>query len=195
MSRPSKKPGSSSPEHASRATVSSVGGRRWPFRRRENVQLITSKQLTYEQSLRKREIRYAWLQGSRIPFFLLSAWAYMGLHNPWLSAIFFTISVPLPWVAVMIGNGQGEPRDARMKNVYKPDLLRQEQRAAMTALTGSSSVAGALPAAPSTPPDMPPGKVDTWEFNEATGKWQSASTMSHDPTNPYAAAPDDKQQG
>ena len=34
------------------------------------------------------------------------------------------LAIPLPWIAVMVGNGQGEKRDPRQKNVYKPATAR-----------------------------------------------------------------------
>lgn len=46
-------------------------------------------------------------------------------HAWFLAVVLFIISVPLPWVAVVIANGHGEPRDPREKNVYKPGLVRE----------------------------------------------------------------------
>ena len=67
------------------------------------------------------------MQGLRLPFIVAAvaaAWA-----NWWvLAGILFVVSVPLPWIAVVRGNAQGEVRDTRQKNVYKPAVARQEQQ-------------------------------------------------------------------
>ena len=39
------------------------------------------------------------------------------------------MTFPLPWIAVVIGNGKGQPKDKREKNVYKPALARQMAQA------------------------------------------------------------------
>lgn len=91
--------------------------------RRRRGELITDARHTPEQNLRSRERRYMLLQGMRIPFIFMSmAAAYW--QNWWLAGVLFVVSVPLPWIAVMIGNGQGEKRDPRQKNVYKPAVAR-----------------------------------------------------------------------
>ena len=33
--------------------------------------------------------------------------------------------MPLPWIAVVIANGVGEPHDPRRKQVYKPQVARE----------------------------------------------------------------------
>lgn len=47
---------------------------------------------------------------------------------PWLAAIFMVISVPMPWIAVVIANGVGEPEDKRQPRVYKPAIVREQNR-------------------------------------------------------------------
>ena len=91
--------------------------------------LITDAVTTPEQNRRSREKQYAVLQGLRLPFILAAiaaAW-----QNWWIvAAVLFVVSVPLPWIAVVLGNAQGEKRDPRSKNVYKPAVAREEQRLA-----------------------------------------------------------------
>ncbi|AWB84151.1 DUF3099 domain-containing protein [Corynebacterium liangguodongii] len=98
--------------------------------RRRRGELITDAAVTHEQNLRARERRYVLLQGLRVPFILLSILAAWTFHNWWLAAVLFAVSVPLPWIAVMIGNGQGEKRDPRRRNVYKPAQAREQARRA-----------------------------------------------------------------
>lgn len=96
-------------------------------RGRKSRALITDASYTPEQNRQSREKQYAVLQGLRLPFIIAAiaaAWA-----NWWvLAGILFVVSVPLPWIAVVRGNAQGEVRDTRQKNVYKPAVARQEQQ-------------------------------------------------------------------
>ncbi len=94
---------------------------------RQEVALITTASYSPTENRRKREKQYMWIQGVRIPFLLLSALTYLWLENPWLSAVLFIVSVPLPWIAVVIANGIGEPRDPRAPTIYKPALARAQQ--------------------------------------------------------------------
>ncbi|MDY5785966.1 DUF3099 domain-containing protein [Corynebacterium sp.] len=105
-------------------------GRRIRLRRRRGA-LITDATRSPEQNLRSRERTYMVLQLLRLPFIvasIVSAWTF---DNWWLAGILFVISVPLPWIAVMIGNGQGEKRDPRARNVYKPAVQREHERLEM----------------------------------------------------------------
>lgn len=108
--------------------------------------LITDAQRSPEQNRRSRETRYMILQGIRLPFIALSLAAAFIWGNWTLASIFFLISVPLPWISVMVANGQGEVRDARTKNVYKPAVVREEQR-----LAAKRRAALENPAAPALP--------------------------------------------
>lgn len=97
---------------------------------RNEVLLITDKKRSPMQNLRHRRRVYNTIQAARIPLLALAGVTWMLWHNWWLAAVLFTVSVPLPWVAVMIANGHGEPRDARERNVYKPALARERDRQA-----------------------------------------------------------------
>lgn len=91
--------------------------------------LITDAVRTPEQNRRSRERQYAILQGLRIPFILASIAA--AFSEAWvIASVLFVISVPLPWIAVVLGNAQGEKRDSRTKNVYKPAVAREQNRLA-----------------------------------------------------------------
>lgn len=103
------------------------------FRRifhRGEILLITDKKRTHAQDLRHRRLTYNLIQASRIPLLALAGMSWMVWGYWWLAAIIFIISIPLPWVAVVIANGQGQPRDPREKAVYKPGLARQQQEQA-----------------------------------------------------------------
>lgn len=70
-----------------------------------------------------------WLQGLRIPFLVLAALTYLVWHTLLIAWIFIIISIPLPWIAVVIANGIGEPRDPRAPQVYKPAVVREALQA------------------------------------------------------------------
>lgn len=120
------------------------------FRRgRKSRALITDASYTPEQNRQSREKQYAVLQGLRLPFIVAAvaaAWAHWWV----LAGIFFVVSVPLPWIAVVRGNAQGEVRDTRQKNVYKPAVARQEQQMLAqqqrTALESAETDRGSSPA-------------------------------------------------
>ncbi|MCS4535231.1 DUF3099 domain-containing protein [Corynebacterium sp. HS2168-gen11] len=103
------------------------------LRQKKNVALVTTASYSASENRRKRQRQYAIMQGARIPFILLSAFAYMYLHNVLLATVLFIISVPLPWISVVIANGVGEPRDSRTPNVYKPAAARYAAEALATA--------------------------------------------------------------
>lgn len=112
--------------------------------RRGPVELITSATRSPAENRRSREIKYLILQGLRIPFVLLSIAAVLWWENWTLAVLFFCISIPLPWVSVVIANDGNEVRETRQRNVYKPAVARQAQLAAQqqAALEGGRDQGG-----------------------------------------------------
>lgn len=92
---------------------------------RRRAELITDARRSPAEDLRRREHIYAWLQGARLPALLISAGSYLWLGDWIFSGLLFIISVPLPWIAVVIANGRGERRDKRSASVYKPQAARE----------------------------------------------------------------------
>ncbi|MDY6050530.1 MAG: DUF3099 domain-containing protein [Corynebacterium sp.] len=118
------------------------------LRHRGRVDLITDAQKrTPEENYEHRKVVYMWLQGSRIPFLLASALTYLVWNNIPLAIICFAISVPLPWVAVVLANGAGEPREEREQNVYKPAQARYQAELA----AAQSAATRGLPYEPTSP--------------------------------------------
>ncbi|MHA2789140.1 DUF3099 domain-containing protein [Corynebacterium sp. S7] len=119
------------------------------------AQLITDAIRTPEQNRHSREVRYLILQLSRIPFILIAM--VLAFTSNWgLAAIFFLISIPLPWISVVIANGKGEVRDKRTRNVYKPAAARyaemeSQRRAALESGSADPS---------SDPPNEEPITID-----------------------------------
>lgn len=141
--------------------------------RRRSVPLITNAQRSPLEDWRKRRREYAWLQGSRIPFLVAAAVAYTVMHNNWLGSILALISVPLPWIAVVIANAVGEPADKRTPRVYKPALAREQ--AFLDDHTLAASETRQLPGAPSS--TTAPGPQSPGASSAASADMQSESAV------------------
>ncbi|KQB85429.1 hypothetical protein Cocul_00568 [Corynebacterium oculi] len=88
------------------------------------------------------------MQGVRLPLIFLAMLALVAWDNWWVAGALFCVSIPMPWLAVVVANGRGEPRDPRAQQVYKPALARQQQAAALAAPADRQE----LPAAPTSHP-------------------------------------------
>lgn len=66
--------------------------------------LITEAAPSLEQQHRARVRRYSLLMGFRIPCLILAAGAYGLWHNALISLAIIGVSIPLPWIAVLIAN-------------------------------------------------------------------------------------------
>jgi hypothetical protein len=64
--------------------------------------LITDAAASYEEQYAARKRRYVLLMGGRLLLFVLAAATYM--ISPWLAVGLLALSVPLPWMAVLIAN-------------------------------------------------------------------------------------------
>ena len=72
--------------------------------------------------MRKR--RYAVMMGMRVPCMVLAAVFY---QTPWLAVTLLVISIPLPWMAVLIANDR-LPRKSENVNRYRADRRSLEAR-------------------------------------------------------------------
>ncbi|WP_083291249.1 DUF3099 domain-containing protein [Corynebacterium sp. HMSC11E11] len=97
-------------------------------RRGPEAVLITDARQSRIRNYNYRRHTYAVLQWSRIPLLLLAAAAFLWWDLAWLAAILTVLSVPMPWIAVVIANGVGEPADKRSPRVYKPGVVREQNR-------------------------------------------------------------------
>lgn len=84
--------------------------------RREQPVLITSAVPSYEEQLRARRRRYAVMMSLRIPCFVL---AVLFAKIWWLALALILLSVPLPWMAVLIANDR-PPRKAETPQRLRP---------------------------------------------------------------------------
>jgi hypothetical protein len=69
--------------------------------RRPDPVLITDAPMSYEQQLAHRKSRYKIMMGMRIPLMIAAAAFY---QYPWVAVALLVISIPLPWMAVLIAN-------------------------------------------------------------------------------------------
>jgi hypothetical protein len=63
--------------------------------------LITDAARSYEEDLAVRKRRYKIMMGMRIPLMIAAAACY---QYPWVAVALLVISIPLPWMAVLIAN-------------------------------------------------------------------------------------------
>ena len=73
--------------------------------------LITAAAPAYEVQHRQRVRKYLTIMSFRIPALLLAAIAYGLWHNGLISLAIIALSIPLPWIAVLIANDR-PPRRA-----------------------------------------------------------------------------------
>ncbi|MBV9088593.1 MAG: DUF3099 domain-containing protein [Mycobacteriaceae bacterium] len=73
--------------------------------------LITGAAPPYEVEHRERVRKYLTLMACRIPALVLAAVAFGIWHNGLISLLIILVSVPLPWMAVLIANDR-PPRRA-----------------------------------------------------------------------------------
>ena len=89
--------------------------------------LITDAAPSYAEELRWRKRRYTLMMAMRLPCMVLAAVFY---QTPWLAVTLLLLSVPLPWMAVLIANDR-RPRKRESVNRYRGDrraLEAQEHR-------------------------------------------------------------------
>lgn len=86
--------------------------------------LITDAARSYEDELAVRKRRYKVMMGMRIPMMVLAAAFY---QIPWLAVTLLVLSIPLPWVAVLVANDR-LPKKVEKTNRYQPDRRQIEQR-------------------------------------------------------------------
>jgi hypothetical protein len=86
--------------------------------------LITNAALSYDEELAARKRRYKIMMGLRIPCMVLAAAFY---QIPWLAVTLLVLSIPLPWMAVLIANDR-LPKKTEDVNRYQGDRRQIERR-------------------------------------------------------------------
>ncbi len=86
--------------------------------------LITAAEPSYAEQYAVRRRKYAILMGARIPCLALAGVFY---QTWWLALTFVVLSVPLPWMAVLIANDRG-PRKAEHVSSLRSDSPGRDPR-------------------------------------------------------------------
>jgi len=86
--------------------------------------LITDAPMSPQDKLAARKRRYSVMMGMRVPFMVLAAVFY---NTPWLAVTLLVLSIPLPWMAVLIANDR-LPRKAQPVNRYRGQRRELEAR-------------------------------------------------------------------
>ncbi|SDY31129.1 Protein of unknown function [Amycolatopsis xylanica] len=84
--------------------------------------LITAAARSYNDQLADRKRKYMIMMGLRFPCLILAGVFY---QTWWLALTLVAISIPLPWMAVLIAN-DGPARKKEQVNRYTPDKTKIE---------------------------------------------------------------------
>lgn len=88
--------------------------------RRAQATLITEAEPSYDEQFRSRRKRYLLMMSLRVPCLILATVFY---QTPWLALLIILISIPLPWMAVLIAND----RPARKRKKFVPGTINYER--------------------------------------------------------------------
>lgn len=77
------------------------GGGQGHGRGHDEVNVITQARPSYDDEFRARRRRYVIMMAMRLPCLIVAAALY---QTPWLALLIILISIPLPWMAVLIAN-------------------------------------------------------------------------------------------
>ena len=80
--------------------------------------LITEAAPSYDEEFAARKRRYTLIMACRIPCLILAGVFGIGFDWPLVAVAFIVLSVPLPWVAVLIANDR-MPNKARKVNRFR----------------------------------------------------------------------------
>jgi hypothetical protein len=114
--------------------------------------LITRAAAPYEEQHRERVRKYLTLMFWRIPALVLAAVAYGIWENGLISLAIIAISVPLPWMAVLIANDR-PPRRAEEPRRY------QSRRIPLFPTAERPALERRAPSSPQPDADEPPRDV------------------------------------
>lgn len=111
--------------------------------------LITRAAPPYEEEHRQRVRKYLTLMSFRVPALIFAAVAYNVWHNGWISLAIVAVSIPLPWMAVLIAN------DRPPRRADEPRRFDQARRHTPLAPTAEHTVLEAQPPALDAMDDPP----------------------------------------
>lgn len=91
--------------------------------RRVNPVLITEAEPSYDDQHAARKRKYMVMMGLRFPCLILAGVFY---ETWWLAMGFIVLSIPLPWIAVLVANDR-PPRKVEKVNRYQPEARAIER--------------------------------------------------------------------
>ena len=97
---------------------------RTPESREVTPVLITEAEPSYDDQQAARKRKYILMMGLRFPCLILAGIFY---ETWWLSLTFIALSVPLPWMAVLVANDR-PPRKSEQVNRYQREARALESR-------------------------------------------------------------------
>lgn len=103
--------------------------------------VITDAARSHAEELATRRRRYSIIMSLRVPCLVLAAVFY---HTPWLAATLIILSVPLPWMAVIIANDRLPIKASRFSR-YRPETEDQELESAARRLQSRQLESGDHP--------------------------------------------------
>ncbi|MDZ7886200.1 MAG: DUF3099 domain-containing protein [Mycobacterium sp.] len=115
--------------------------------------LITRAALPQDEQHRERVRKYLTIMAFRIPCLILAAGAYGIWHNGLISLAIIVVSIPLPWIAVLIANDRpprsaGEPRRYHDAGPRRTPLFPTAERPALQPPVRPTPSAGGEPGVP-----------------------------------------------
>ena len=87
--------------------------------------LITEASRSFDEEFKARKKRYSLIMAFRIPCLLLAGLFGIAFNLPLVAVIFIVLSVPLPWIAVLIANDR-LPKKAEKVSRYRRESPRIE---------------------------------------------------------------------
>jgi Protein of unknown function (DUF3099) len=97
--------------------------------------LITDAASSYEDQFAARKRRYGLLMGTRLLLMVLAAAAYP--VSSWLAVGMLALSLPLPWMAVLIANEAPARRTEDAHRLAAPEVARQLEHRGRVVVDGS----------------------------------------------------------
>ena len=83
--------------------------------------LITEAQVSYDEEFAARKKRYSLIMACRIPCLVLAGVFGIAFEWPWVAVACIVLSVPLPWVAVLIANDRPAKKAERSNRYRRPE--------------------------------------------------------------------------
>ena len=148
----------------------------------EDVEIITDAKTSPLEGWRHRRRVYLTLQAFRLPLFAAAGLVWWQTGNHYWAAGLVLISLPLPWIAVMLANEPGDP-DKGSRSVYKPAVVRENRRR-LAELNDQ-----ALSSGPPRPTLSSPDRPDIVDYED-----DDINPDAHVPTDESEPSDDDKDR-